>query len=440
MENIILADEEIWNLIEERYSLKTDYTKRFIFDSIKKFGDIYDYDKTNRVDTNLTKVIVTCRIHGDFLVDPNYFTKSKHCHGCPKCNPSKTSKKDPEIFKSEVNLVFPQFTIPDGSIYVNNSTKMTFYCNIHDLYFEEKPGNLLSGKCGCKECYTERKIESRRKTDEQSLLNYLSKKAPNIDASNIKYIGQNSEVDLICKDCGHIFSYRPVYLRKKIDEGMCVCPECSRRNYLEIRKQTFIDSAIKVWRDQNDYSNIIYHDENLVENIKCNICGDIFTIRSTSNHLKGQYSCSCRKNSKGEDLTEKVLISLNINYQHCVDIDYIEGRKSGSGVEIDFIFKIDNREFWIECDGEQHYEWVDFFHETEEEFSRQLIRDVNVYLGCLELGKIFIKIPYTYYKFDLITDIIKYAISGGDTFEFITYPIVEYPECYNGRRIQYGKH
>lgn len=64
---------------------KAKTTEEFISDAIKVHGDEYTYDK---VDYQLAqkKVIITCPIHGDFLITPNNFLKGS---GCRKCSESK---------------------------------------------------------------------------------------------------------------------------------------------------------------------------------------------------------------------------------------------------------------------------------------------------------------------------------------------------------------
>ena len=69
--------------------------KNFINESVKIFGDLYDYSKTNYINSQ-TKVIITCKLHGDFEVIPN-----KHRHsfrGCPTCSREKYEPFSEKIF------------------------------------------------------------------------------------------------------------------------------------------------------------------------------------------------------------------------------------------------------------------------------------------------------------------------------------------------------
>jgi hypothetical protein len=65
-------------------------TEEFIKKAKLKHGDKYDYSKVEYL-TSKTKVIIICKIHGDFEQSPNSHISQKQ--GCPKCNPCGYSKK-----------------------------------------------------------------------------------------------------------------------------------------------------------------------------------------------------------------------------------------------------------------------------------------------------------------------------------------------------------
>lgn len=433
-----MKDEEIWNLIEEKYSDKSNYTKRFIFDSIKRFGDIFDYYKTNRVDNNLTKVVITCRIHGDFEIDPQYFLKSKYCHGCPKCNPGKTTKKTLEQVEKEVKELFPQFVLLPGQIYTGNNCYLKFKCKIHGKEFSTKVSNLLVGKCPCKLCSYDNKRKTKFKTLENKLIEAIRSYDLNIDTNLIEYRGNSNKVILSCKIHNISFELTPIEIYQKISNKLKLCPDCRKLEYNLARKNNFIRKGIEIWKDRYNFDNLTYVNENNITGIVCTKCGtELGNVRS-NNFFRGQVKCSCH-GYRGETFVEEYLKSNEVFYNKNVSIGYISGRKLGSKVEIDFIAKINDKEFWIECDGEQHYMWVKKFQPTIQDFSNQLQRDTNIYNYCKESGIIFIKIPYGYYNFDKIKDVLDKVLKNNlSPFEFIKYPKINYPDCYKGEKIQYG--
>lgn len=441
MKNKELTEEEIWNIINLKYSDKSNYTKNFIFESINRYGDIYDYFKTNRVDVNRTKVIVTCRLHGDFEVDPSYFTKNKYCKGCPICNPGKTTKKTEDRFKSELALVFPQFTLDPNSKYINNNVHVKLHCNIHNIDFLEKPSNILCGKCGCPECNVANKIETRRKTAEDSFKKFCKDNCDSITILDYsKYIDQSTPLVLYCEKCNHEFIYRPTTFKYRLKICPDPCPNCCLEIDRQNREKMFLEKAISVWGDTYDFSGFYYQDEDNIFDIKCNICGDLFDIHSSSNFLRGQRPCTCNKSS-GEAVLSYCLKMMNLDYTLQYRTSDIVGRTENSGcVIIDAVVNYNNRNYWIEYDGEQHYKYIDYFHKSEDDFINQLNRDINIYNYCENNNIVFIKIPYTYIVTDEIFNILeKVIINGESPFSILKYPIIEYPDKFKGEKIQYGE-
>jgi hypothetical protein len=76
--------------------LNTRKTETFIEQSIEKFKDNILYDKTVYVDTK-TKLIVTCKKHGDISVFPRDFLNS--WHGCPTCGKLKKNNVSKTAFR-----------------------------------------------------------------------------------------------------------------------------------------------------------------------------------------------------------------------------------------------------------------------------------------------------------------------------------------------------
>lgn len=63
----------------------------FIAEARKIHGEAYDYSKVD-YRGNKVKVIITCKVHGDFLQTPHMHISKKQ-QGCPKCNTSSHHRK-----------------------------------------------------------------------------------------------------------------------------------------------------------------------------------------------------------------------------------------------------------------------------------------------------------------------------------------------------------
>ena len=73
----------------------------FINESVKVHGYKYDYSKSTYKNNN-TPLIITCKLHGDFLQRPK---DHLHSQGCPHCNQSKL-ENEIEQFLIENNISF----------------------------------------------------------------------------------------------------------------------------------------------------------------------------------------------------------------------------------------------------------------------------------------------------------------------------------------------
>ena len=130
--------------------MKALTTEEFIDRAKCILGDNYDFTKTKYLKNNL-KVIITCKIHGDFLVIPNNVLE--HSSGCPDCKGEKISesKKDTkQQFIEKAKKVHGDkynYSLVD---YKGSKEKIKIVCPKHGI-FEQTPCNHLKG-CGCKLC------------------------------------------------------------------------------------------------------------------------------------------------------------------------------------------------------------------------------------------------------------------------------------------------
>ena len=300
-----LTDEEINKIIEEKYSDKDDRTKNFIFKSIKKHGIKYTYYNSNIIEGD-PFVTVTCPIHGDFIVRYRYFYRSCGT-GCKKCS-FDGFRLSMETLKERMKNMFPQYEIVDGQEYVNNGTKLRIHCNKHNCDFEITPGNLLYGKTGCKECYLERRRESRRATSEKLFIDYFNNNCGDYceliynGEGNIGYVDQITRVSIKCKECGAIFQMSPDEVKRKVKLG---------------------------WK---------------------NICT----------------FCKGGSHSFAEKCVNEWLVSHNINFLTEVrhNVNEIHGGTEALLVKIDFQLNYNGINYWVEPAGSQHYKFSNYFQKS----------------------------------------------------------------------------
>ena len=167
-----------------------------------------------------------------------------------------------------------------------------------------------------------------------------------------------------------------------------------------------------------DYPDSFYYEKYVVECLSYEEIGEITGLRPESirkyiHKILGKHILS--KNSIGERMVEKSLKELGIHYEKHVKYDNIADpyRKR---VLIDFIVKYDNKEYWIEVNGEQHYS-LDYYttlcRSTEpllDNFLIVLNRDRKVRTYARNNGLIFVEIPYIIKSKKGIKDLLSKVI------------------------------
>ncbi len=197
--------------------MKKKTTEEFILEAKKIHKDKYDYSKV--VYTGIYEdIIITCKIHGDFIQKPNNHLRS----GCSECAKIKNS----DYFRSNTNEFIEKSIFIHGNKYdyskVNyktNMDKVDIICKIHGL-FQQTPSGHLGGK-GCKECGKKQTELAKKDTTESFIKKALIIYGNIYDYSKVNYINSNKDIIIICKEHGE-FKKRPNnHLSSK--QG---CPKC----------------------------------------------------------------------------------------------------------------------------------------------------------------------------------------------------------------------
>ena len=121
-------------------------TEQFVEKARKTHGDRFNYDKA-KYKNNCTKVIITCPKHGDFEQEPANHYKGQ---GCPRCSPF--ARSTTEEFIEKARAAHGDKYNYDKVKYENNTTKVTITCPFHGD-FEQEP-RLHSRGHGCAECHS----------------------------------------------------------------------------------------------------------------------------------------------------------------------------------------------------------------------------------------------------------------------------------------------
>ena len=99
------------------------------------------------------------------------------------------------------------------------------------------------------------------------------------------------------------------------------------------------------------------------------------------------------KDSKGETKCRDVLERIYNKPFSKIRPKFLFNNKTGKNMELDMF----NKDLLIACEynGQQHYNYIPFFHRTEDGFQKQKDRDEQKRSVCKKLGIFLIEVPYT---------------------------------------------
>lgn len=158
------------NIIKRTKKLLSN-TDDFIKKANKIHNNIYDYSKTN-YKTAKDKVIIICKIHGEFNQTPNSHLNGNGCKKCGLINMAKQKRMSQTNFILKAKSIHGDKYDYTNTIYDLATNKTQIYCNIHKKYYTKSPNNHLSKKQGCPICNTS--------NGENEIIQIL-------DANNIEY-------------------------------------------------------------------------------------------------------------------------------------------------------------------------------------------------------------------------------------------------------------
>lgn len=167
-------------------SRKTIDADEFIRRAREKFGDLYDYSKTEYTGS-LNKVVITCRIHGDFSMRPFDHLRKGKPGKCPKCSFIEGNQKKRFSIKEWEHRLLER-TGGDVTIVsydtVGYHNKVTLKCEIHGE-FESTFGYITHSLYVCPECArVAHRVQPNRANAELAKLYYVY--IPEIDMYKLR--------------------------------------------------------------------------------------------------------------------------------------------------------------------------------------------------------------------------------------------------------------
>lgn len=226
--------------------------------------------------------------------------------------------------------------------------------------------------------------------------------------SNV-YVNNKTHVDMRHNTCGHEYPVRP----NDFTSGGRRCPKCAQGKRLNAlapvnnlrKKENYLENLIineteYQWLERYKGDNKLYH------KIKHITCGHEYSVRP--NDFQQGYRCpicNTRQKSKAVKYIEKLLDHSGISYI----VEYkFDGCRNKMKLPFDFLVK----DFIIEYDGKQHFEFNNYAIFTKEKYLDTKRNDQikNKYMLGQEDYK-FIRIHYKL-KVSEIKEIIQAIVEG----------------------------
>jgi len=286
-------------------------TKEFIVKSTKIHGETYDYSKVNYIN-NSTKVIITCKQHGEFkLVPSSHYNNGQ---GCPTCGRERTRQQlslTTDDFIENATTIHGEIYDYSKVNYINSTTKVIITCKQHGE-FEQLPYNHLTGK-GCKICAGHVKLNTKEFIENATTIH-----GEIYDYSKVNYINNSINVIIICKDHGEFEQQPSNHLMGK---GCQICGRERTRQQLSLTTDDFIEKATKIHGEIYDYSKVNYINSTTKVIITCKHHGEL--EQTPGHHLMGQGCQICgnertrlHKLSNIEEFIEKAKQIHGNNYDY----------------------------------------------------------------------------------------------------------------------------
>jgi hypothetical protein len=124
-------------------------TEDFIKTANQIHDNKYDYSKVIYINAK-TKVIITCKKHGDFEQQAGSHTSTTQPRGCSKCAYD-LKKPSLETFITSAKEVHGDLYDYSKVVYVKNTEPVIIICKKHGEFLQ-KPNHHVSSKAGCKNC------------------------------------------------------------------------------------------------------------------------------------------------------------------------------------------------------------------------------------------------------------------------------------------------
>ena len=192
---------------------KLKSNKEFIQEAMKVHGELYDYSTTKYINAK-TKVVIKCKIHGDFIQSPRTHLRGQGCRLCGIATRVKNSIIPFKVFEEKAFTIHSNFYSYNESSYVSLGKNMEIICPTHGS-FTQKPEKHLMGR-GCMKCAGNFPLTFEDFKNRADIVHCNTYEYP-----DQIICGNKDKVKIICKTHGEFFQYLLNHLKGSR------CPKCA---------------------------------------------------------------------------------------------------------------------------------------------------------------------------------------------------------------------
>lgn len=256
--------------------------------------------------------------------------------------------------------------------YVNNKKSVIIICPEHGE-FSMKPNCHVDLRQGCPKCGYRKMGKERMIGTETFISKAIAVHGDKYDYSKVEYNGTDEKVCITCKKHGDFWQTPHHHLS---GQG---CSKCYGNQKISL--DDFIKKANAVHGGEYGYEKAVYVNRRTPIEITCKKHGSFFQI--PSDHLSG-HGCPKCYHSKLEDKVRRFLEKNGFSFVEEKTFDDLVYKR-----KLRFDFYIEKYKVAIECQGEQHYNEVNF-GKSEKDTSKLLEelkeRDILKKEYCKENG------------------------------------------------------
>lgn len=295
-----------------------------------------------------------------------------------------SKRRTPEEYKKLIYEKYgDEYTLLSN--YIRSTEKIHVRHNICGTEWKPNAGDLLKSNI-CPSCGKKKNYIHIIKTPEKFRQEFDAISNGEYELKT-KYHRSNKKVIIKHIRCGHEFEMRP----QKFLSGQ-KCPFC--RPNRKKTQQEFNNAVYDLYGDefivtgtfQNTYTKIdLFH----------NKCSNTICVKPSDFLLKKTYCPYCNQSAL-ETIISKALNDLGIQFEIQKTFNDLLGIK-GNKLSYDFYFKLNDKIYLVEGQGEQHYNPVKFFG-NDQKYQKQMEHDERKRKYAIDHNIELIEIPYWEFK------------------------------------------